>query len=65
MNVRIRMNEINREVGTKMSNIKFVSLTIYNTIVVVTTALSVYYVSPWMFFLLAAVMKYPVISEDD
>lgn len=65
MNVRIRMNEINREVGTKMSNIKFVSLTIYNTIVVVTTALSVYYVSPWMFFLLAAVMKYPVTSEDD
>lgn len=47
-----------------MSNIKFIALTIYNIVVVITTGLSVYYVSPWMFFILAAVMKYPVESEN-
>lgn len=64
MNVQILTNRINREAGTKMSNIKFIALTIYNIVVVITTGLSVYYVSPWMFFILAAVMKYPVESEN-
>lgn len=41
-----------------MSNFKFASLMIYNAIVVVATAFSVYYVSGWMFFLILAVMKY-------
>jgi len=30
---------------------------IYNAVVVIATALSVYYISGWMFFLLAAAMK--------
>lgn len=47
-----------------MSNIKFIALTIYNIVVVITTGLTVYYVTPWMFFILAAVMKYPVESEN-
>lgn len=47
-----------------MSDIKYVFLMIYNAVVIVATALSVYYVSGWMFFLIAAVMKPQVMPGD-
>lgn len=47
-----------------MSDTKYVFLMIYNAVVIVATALSVYYVSGWMFFLIAAVMKPQVIPDD-
>lgn len=40
-----------------MNRVEFIALLIYNAVVVIVTALSVYYVSGWMFFLLAAAMK--------
>ena len=47
-----------------MSDIKYVFLMVYNAVVVVATALSVYYVSGWMFFLIAAVMKPQTMPDD-
>ena len=40
-----------------MSDIKYAFLMMYNAVVVVTTALSIYYISGWMVFMIIAVMR--------
>lgn len=45
-----------------MSDIKYAFLMIYNAVVVVAAAMSVYYISGWMILLILAVMRPEVIN---
>jgi hypothetical protein len=47
-----------------MSDIKYAFLMIYNAVVVVASAMSVYYISGWMIFLILAVMRAEIMPND-
>jgi hypothetical protein len=47
-----------------MSDIKYAFLMIYNAVVVVATAMSVYYISGWMIFLILTVMRAETMPKD-
>lgn len=47
-----------------MSDIKYAFLMMYNAVVVVATAMSVYYISGWMIFLILAVMRAEIMPND-
>lgn len=47
-----------------MSDLKYAILMIYNAVVVVATAMSVYYISGWMIMLLIAVMRAETMPDD-